>query len=42
MDTQEPKPGDRLNLCTIDTDGGVCATFGPREVHNELLGLLSV
>ena len=35
MDTQELEAGDTLNLRTVDTDGGVCATFLP-EVHNEL------
>ena len=42
MDTQELKAGDTFNLHPVDTDGGVCATFGPPEVHNELFGLLGV
>src|SRR4029434_4217821 len=36
------KAGNTLNLRPVDTDGGVCATFGLPEVHNELFDLLGV
>ena len=42
MDTQEFKAGDTVHLRPVDTDRGVCATFGPPEVHNELFCLFCV
>ena len=42
VDTQRLKTGDTLNLCSIDMDGGVCATIWLSVVHSELFGLLSV
>ena len=42
VDSQELEAGDTLYLCPVDVEGGVCATLGLPEVHDDLLGILGV
>ena len=42
VDTQKLEAGDTLNLCSIVTDGCVCAIIWLSIVHSELFGLLGV
>ena len=42
VDPQKPKAGDTLNLCSVDVEMGVCATFRLSVVHDDLFCLLGL
>ena len=42
VDPQELEAGNTLYFHLVDVEGGVCATLGLPEVHDDLLGILGV